>query len=383
MYPDGSIDDSWGSRSYKWIMAGSLTAHGVQMALELLADQDPSFRPASRKNLHYLRSMMQDGLVGYGPHSWWRPSFTPCLYPTFARATALAFALRYATEPPASPSAVTASHADGEIRLLRSVNVCLVKTPDMTATISGYRPGYMRWNRLVSLAVAGRKLFAWAVPMRSDGSTFAPPTGGCISYLWARDFGIVQTASQAHYRPVEALHMPNVSDIDTLTPHVRAQRNGTVFTSLYDNSVKVIVEDNGDGPGVTCVGQLLDLAGRRSGIHFRYHYRFSGRAVTKAVSLWGETQHTQAEIVEPIIRQLDMRVEVIADSLQLLSGQKTCEFRLLSGNARLDHGKDPDRYWSPLPDLYAYPIKLVLDELGGAPIIVSYCIDLSPKTNGP
>jgi len=48
MYPDGSIDNSWGSRSYKWTMYGSKTAHGSQMALELLSDEDPAFRKASR-----------------------------------------------------------------------------------------------------------------------------------------------------------------------------------------------------------------------------------------------------------------------------------------------------------------------------------------------
>jgi len=47
------------------------------------------------RNLNYLRGMIRDGIVGYGPHYWLIFDEPPCIYSTFVRAKNLAMALRF------------------------------------------------------------------------------------------------------------------------------------------------------------------------------------------------------------------------------------------------------------------------------------------------
>ena len=64
VYPNGSIDGSWGIRSNKWTTYGSMTADGCQILFGLFATEDPRYGTAALKNLYYLRKMMKDGIIG-------------------------------------------------------------------------------------------------------------------------------------------------------------------------------------------------------------------------------------------------------------------------------------------------------------------------------
>lgn len=71
VYPNGTIDNSWGTRSFKWTYeSGTKTAPGVYFAFALLADQDPSFAAEADRCLRYLRerALTKDGFVGRPPH---------------------------------------------------------------------------------------------------------------------------------------------------------------------------------------------------------------------------------------------------------------------------------------------------------------------------
>ncbi len=55
VYPNGSIDNSWGTRSFKWnYESGTKTAPGVYFSFALLADMDPQFQAAGLNCLEYL-----------------------------------------------------------------------------------------------------------------------------------------------------------------------------------------------------------------------------------------------------------------------------------------------------------------------------------------
>jgi hypothetical protein len=61
MYPGGAIDNSWGTRSFKWnLESGTKTAPGVFFSFALLADKDPSFQRGAQLALSYLHEHGQD-----------------------------------------------------------------------------------------------------------------------------------------------------------------------------------------------------------------------------------------------------------------------------------------------------------------------------------
>jgi len=301
-----------------------------------------------------------------GPHSWQNESFKPCIYPTFNRATAIAFALRYSPPPKESSPPVINLEEDNKIKIkfFKSINVCLINTENLKATITGYKPTYIRWNFLIRTI---RNL------LRSKIQT---PTGGSLSYLWEKNWGIVQASSQTKYSPVEPMHMPDIHEIETLTPHIRLVKNGVIFTNLYDSSVHIETEKKQETCSVLGNGKLKDEESNESGVKFQYKYEFSSKSVTKTVSLWGKEKNAKIEIIEPIVRAKNMRVEPLNNGVILRSGQNECKFTLLTANVELVHGRHVKKYWSPLPHLYAYPIKLLVTEVRNYPIVVKYNIEL-------
>jgi len=54
IYPDGSLDASWGIRSNKWTGYGSGTSDGCQVLFSLYADIDPVYANASLRNLSFI-----------------------------------------------------------------------------------------------------------------------------------------------------------------------------------------------------------------------------------------------------------------------------------------------------------------------------------------
>jgi hypothetical protein len=370
-YPDGSIDNSWGTRSYKWILAGSQTAHGCQLGLELLGHHDRAFRTASATNLAYLRSITRDGLVGYGPASWWDSAFVPCLYPTFARATALAMALHGATED--DQALVTGSAVDKcTAHHYRSVNVCVVRTPGLKATVTGHKPNFVRFNRFMAGMSGMRKALERVRPRRFSPVLIQVPAGGCISYLWDRDFGAVQVGTQPDYWPVEPMHMPEAQGLETLTPHVRLRQGDSVFSNLYEDSVSIELLPDGDDWQVVCRGRLKNRNRQACGVSYRLDYRFADRSVHKAVTLHGVAAAAQVEVVEPIVRPCSLRVRTEAKRIVLSHARGSCALRVLSDNVQLLHGQEAERYRSPLPALAAYPIHLMAAAQAGAPLSITY-----------
>lgn len=371
IYPDGSIDNSWGTRSYKWIMAGSQTAHGCQLGLELLAHHDRSFRTASAMNLACLRRITRDGLVGYGPSSWWDPDFVPCLYPTFARATALAMALHGSS--PHDPTVDTGSGLDEPTTLhYRSVNVCVVRTPGLKATVTGHKPSFVRLNGFMATMRGMREALARVRPGRFPPVLVQIPAGGCISYLWDQDYGPVQVGTQPDYWAVEPMHMPAAQGLETLTPHVRLRQGDGVFSNLYEDNVSIELLPDGDDWQVVCRGRLKNRSRQSCGVSYRLDYRFAERSVRKSVTLHGVTKAAQVEVVEPIVRSQSLRVCPELDRIVLSHPRGRCIFQLLSDNAQLHHGQEAERYHSPLPALAAYPIRLQVAASDSAPLSIAY-----------
>ncbi len=92
MLPDGGWDNSWGTRNYKWSYWGSRTSDGCQPGFVVLAEHDPRFLEAARRNVELMARCTQDGLL-YGGPDYFVHGDAPCIHHTFTHAKALATVL--------------------------------------------------------------------------------------------------------------------------------------------------------------------------------------------------------------------------------------------------------------------------------------------------
>lgn len=63
IYPDGSMDASWGIRSNKWTCFGSGTSDGCQILFSLFMDRNAQCRTAAIRNIQFLETCMQTELL--------------------------------------------------------------------------------------------------------------------------------------------------------------------------------------------------------------------------------------------------------------------------------------------------------------------------------
>jgi hypothetical protein len=338
VYPNGTVDNSWGTRSFKWdYESGTKTAPGIYFTFALLADRDPAFARLGKLCLGYLTDHgMDHGWVIYGPDASKHPSSNPpCNYPTFARAQSIALAIEYGREAP-----VPAREAEPPPPWHRSfptVNVTVVRTAHLMATLSAYGE-YRRY---------GRDLV---------------PRGGSITNLWLDDFagaGMFQTSSATVYHRPEPAHMPNEKALLTLTPRIECVRDGAYYTNLYETAAKLTVVDEADDIKVTASGELRDGSGRTSGIAYTLTHRFYSDRIQKEF-LIRSPQAQLIRIVEPIVRADGVSFERSGDDRVLIKQPAgptwACQVTQHTAACTLSTGNDAEKYWSPFPAIECQPI---------------------------
>ncbi|NOU69678.1 hypothetical protein GC096_37285 [Paenibacillus sp. LMG 31461] len=301
IYPDGSMDNSFGSRSYKWTLYGSKTAHGCQMALMLLADQDPAFAEAAARNARYLAGCVdQTGLVGYGPQH--DHIFTEtCIHSTFNRADSLAVALVYGIwgDSAAHKEDQTAIPSDEPFgtKYYPSLNTCHIRTDNLMGTVTGY------------------------------GSLNAP-TGGALSYLWHNALGPIQIGSATRYKRTEMINMPVYPEPyeGTTTPRIEAMAGGLSYCNLYEHDAQIIAHK--DSAVANVYGKLKheqQSAVTDCQVSYAISYHFFDSFMEKRYAIDVQTAIEQLSIVEPIVFPVDAQIESIEGGIQMAAKQYSLE----------------------------------------------------------
>lgn len=95
--PDGSIDNSFGCRNYKWTYWGSRTCDGCSPMFLLFAAEDPAFVQAAYRNTKLLDKCSPDGYLMGGPHYKLHRE-NPCTHHTFEHINALAYVVEHIDE---------------------------------------------------------------------------------------------------------------------------------------------------------------------------------------------------------------------------------------------------------------------------------------------
>jgi hypothetical protein len=256
MLPDGSWDNSWGTRNYKWSWWGSRTTDGCHPGFVMLAQYEPRLKEAALRNLELMRACTRDGLLCGGPDYFVHGDF-PCIHHTFTHAKALATVLDRCSD--ALPGARVNLPRDEPygLRSFPEIDTHLAAVGDWRATVTGYDCAYEET----------------AAPNHRGGHV----TGGSLATLFHRQLGPVLTASMTRYEMIEinnqqaprdAMDMP-------LTPRIEVEQAGRSYASDTDYAATLTAQHAEGQANFEAHGRLL-TASRESlpGGDVRYALRY-------------------------------------------------------------------------------------------------------------
>jgi hypothetical protein len=338
IYPDGSLDNSWGSRSYKWTLLDGKTVHGAAMTYLLLAHLDHAFVTALHRHLDYLESLMRDGELGMGPHFYRNPNYAhTCIHQTFSHACGLTTGLIHNRFSDAGVDEIEEGQLPCDeapwARKFHSVNVVLHRSKNIMASLAG--TAYSRSKDCFSPAI---------------------PSGGSISYLWGTGFGPIQVGSQYFYQRVEPGNMPESFDKPgNLTPRVDYHaKRGTLFSSAFERDTKITLEDEFHS---RCEGRLKSLAGAECGVDYKIDYQFRDSGVTKTYELKGQAENW-VFVREPIVFDPErFQLQLLENGLVVVGPRG--QIRVTSSLPIQCGGWDRNSLlWCPFPSVYGLDLRL-------------------------
>jgi hypothetical protein len=220
MLPDGGLDNSWGTRMFKWTYWGSRTCDGLQPAFSLMAGYNPAFGTATFKNTELLKRCTTDGLLHGGPH-YVSHGIKPCIHHTFTHTKSLALLLDRWDEMPviSKSNPLPRAEADG-LRYFEELDTVLFARGDWRGTVSAYDAEYYPKMDL------------------------RQATGNSLGMLYHNKVGMLCAASLAVYRLMEPLNQQDAPGKDiALTPRLESYHEGDWFTNLYDLPASFDTED--------------------------------------------------------------------------------------------------------------------------------------------
>jgi hypothetical protein len=342
MYPGGAIDNSWGTRNFKWVLeSGTKTAPGVFFSFALLADKHPSFLRGAQQALSWLEQHGRDdaGWLMYGPHAMrHETSSPPSNYGTFARAQSIATAIEFG--PDATDMGKIPADERGWLKHFTSVKTAVLRTEKIMATVTSY--GEIGSYPRESMA-----------------------RGGSVSALWFEGYGstgFMQVSSQTNYSRIEQKHMPIEQQLLPLTPRVETS-SGTYNTNLYDDKATLAITQDATGVHATTGGALKNISGTSSGTTFKWSYDFGPDSYTKQLEV---SSGKGLRIVEPFVDDTGNQYELEGTDSFVITTQAGSEYTLkvISSSApyTLSAGTDRARFWSPFPGLDCYPLTITLSD---------------------
>jgi hypothetical protein len=317
MLPDGSWDNSWGSRNYKWTWWGSRTSDGCHPAFILFADHDPRFREAAHRNLELMAACTHNNVLYGGPH-YFQHGDKPCIHHTFTHAKALAAVLdsnisltektiisvgdgQFAAKvnKPARSISLPRDQPYG-LKSFPEIATHLVSLGPWRATITGYDFEYIE---RVQSGGGG-----------AGGGGHA--SGGALSLLYHQQLGPILTASMTEYQMIEIsnqqvhLDRPHMC----LTPRIElAGKQTCTSLSDFEASVTLLDEQMGGVRQITieAKGRLLTASHKppaegEARYHLTYIFTKNGVMIT-------------GKVEAPALSQLNFILPIISSSTESMN----------------------------------------------------------------
>lgn len=347
MYPNGAMDNSWGTRSYKWMLeSGSKTAPGIEFTFSLLADKDPKFARGAELALKFLTENFidADNHVVYGPHAVKHASSNPpCIYPSFARAQSVALAIEYGPAP-ATPAPIPSEGKNWSF-YLSTAKTGMIRTDKVMVTATAYD----------AVGQYGRE---------------SVPRGGSLTNVWFEGYGplgFLQTSSQNIYTRQEPRHMPDEGT--TLLPLTPRIESGS-YANLFDDKATLAIASEAGGYKATASGTLKDKGGAASGTTFTWVHHIAAASIQQEATV---SSSNNVQIIEPFVNNPGNNYALAGDSAFRITTKDggVWELRVNSSTTgfTLAAGENAARYWCPFPGLEAYPLTIKLTAKAGSQTI--------------
>lgn len=277
---DGGVNNSFGTRNYKWSYWGSRTcdgwALGYLLAAKRLKGRDKEIERAVWKNLELLKECTQDGLLSGGPHYRFAGQ-TPCVHHTFTHAKVLAGILDRELAKDMEPCLMEEKEKkhSPKSRWYPEIASWLVAVPSISATVTCYDWEYMPGGHV---------------------------GGGTLSLLYHKDAGLLFCAGMGEY----SLKEPNNMQIPYKTRHeclalrIEAEIKGVLYSSIYEDQAKAerLLKNGFQEFSLRVQGQLKDISHNPpAGMELPYclEYRFLKNQVEINMTF------SQGKLICPII----------------------------------------------------------------------------------
>jgi hypothetical protein len=339
IYPDGSLDNSIGSRGYKWTIYGSKTAHGSQMALAFMASRDGVAATAQRLCTRLLDRFIVGGLLSNGPNHQ-EVGGSLCIYPTVVRAVNLAFALAYFPPPTEVGEEPIPAQKDQWVKRWPTLNSLHVRRAPWMATVSGYDE-------------------ATLFKTNDKEDWFRVPSGGSLTYLYHDDWGPVQAATQLKYGNWEPMHLPpNPGGLMSLTPRIEVTGGAGQTSNAQSGRVRLMAMDAPGRVEVVAAGSFAEKGRMGSGLgSYEVTYLFERDRLRKRYKIHLSESPLRLAIIEPMLLKPGERWE---------HGLGTVAIGGNGGWIRVELDDKDRSAWAlkpsdssvicPMPALIAYPV---------------------------
>lgn len=300
---DGGIDNSFGSRNYKWSYWGSRTTDGCMFGLLLLAEYDDVFGVAAKKQLGLLMSCTQNGLLGGGLH-YELLSENFCVHHTFSHAKVMADILNrgFDTLEFSEMKELPRQKLRGT-KYFPDIDTWQMGNGEFTATITAYDWEYMKLKG-------------------------GHASGGTLTFLWHKKVGPILSASMSEYTRKEKNNMqiPKYQNHECLTPRIEFMKEDTIYSSIYDVKCELYQEESNST--IISKGILSDVNNRRiedvSGV-YGFQYQLSEEF------FFDIYLPPKAVFILPIVALPDEIIAVDENQIVVQRQNKWIQFHILEG----------------------------------------------------
>lgn len=336
--PDGALDNSFGTRNYKWTYWGTITGDGAQPGLALLADKEPGFYKAAYQNTVLMKNLTHGGILHGGPHLDSR-GIPPCIHHNLLHTKALATILdsivpghKYELD-----SIVLPREEENGVKEFRDLHTFLISIGEWRATITGY--DYENTN---------------------EGHA----TGGALSVLWSKEHGPVMIASNTQYQLREPGNMQMDLDIHSmaLTPRLEFFTENTFYRNINDKSAEIKWHKEGEFLVFDCYANLVDGSQNSPTtgvIPSHIQYRFSNREMT--INIIPERDISGIRFIFPIISTNDEQVENI-DNNTVIIQKKNGDVKLIASTEIHTMESSNGRIFNFVPGMEALPLAVNINK---------------------
>ena len=324
LLPDGGLDNSFGSRSYKWTYYGSRTSDGMLPVLAALAKAGtPWAVRAMRLQLElYERCTLSSGLLA-GGMQYEAAGEPACVHQAFTHVKSVVDVLRDTSIPGAGPAE----------SLPREREYGLKSFPSIGASLASVGP----WR----VTFAGGDAFIW-------NKTELRVTGGGPSLAWHEAVGPVLVGTMADYHIVEARNMQDLrheKSVLSMTPRIESADG---LSSAREANAEVLASASSNVVVCTAHGRLTGPGDEKGAA-----YTLTSRVEGGMFSMEGACA-ADARFVLPIVAQGADRVEIGNGLIRIKRGGAvvTVESSLAFALEKTDRG---ERAFSPIAGFsYAY-----------------------------